>query len=309
MNDAMLPSAVAVRLNVRDGAHADFLSWQARMATAAAAAPGFVSIEFIPVLRAPAAWQMVTQFSDARRLREWRSSPPRACLHQELEDLLDRAAAPEEEAADFHAQGSVTEVIMTRVRAGQEAAFHDWSARIQRAQAEFPGYRGTYLQAPSRGQAVWTTLVRFATTEQLDAWLASPERRRLIEQSAALVESWSSRRLAGAFAGWFPPEESGAVPPSWKQSMVVLLVLFPIVMVELRLLIPRLHGLDPVFGTFLGNAISVWLLAWPMMPIANRALGWWLRPDATRARPITLLGIALVFGLYMTEIAVFLRVV
>jgi uncharacterized protein len=309
MNDQTSPCATAIRLRVRHGAQADFFAWQARMAAAAAAAPGFVSIEFIPVLRAAAEWQMVTQFSDAHRLCEWRNSPERTFLHRELEAVLDGAAAPEEEAADFHAQGSVTEVIVTRVRVGLEAAFRDWSARIQRAQAEFPGYRGTYLQAPSREQAVWTTLVRYATTGQLDAWLASAERRRLIDESAALVESWSSRRLAGAFAGWFPPEQSGATPASWKQSMVVLLVLFPIVMLELRFLVPRLRALDPVVATFFGNAISVWLLAWPAMPLANRALGWWLRPGPARARRIAPLGTALLLGLYAAEIAVFLRVV
>ncbi len=209
------------------------------MATMVAAAPGFVSIEFIPVLRSKAEWQMVLQFCDLHRLGEWRASPERAVLYQELSALLDDGAASEEEAADFHAQGSVTEVILTRVRTGLETAFREWSARIQRAQAEFPGYRGTYLQAPSREQPAWTTLVRFATTGQLDDWLASPQRRRLIDESTALVQSWSSRRLAGAFAGWFPPEESRMTPASWKQSMVVLLMLFPIVMVELRFLLPR----------------------------------------------------------------------
>jgi uncharacterized protein len=134
--------------------------------------------------------------------------------------------APDEQPADFHARGSVTEVIATRVRPGLESAFHDWSARIQQAQAEFPGYRGTYLQAPSREQAAWTTLIRFATTRQLDDWLASAERRRLIEASAALVESWSSRRLEGAFAGWFPPGGAGPAPPGWKPSMIVLLCCF-----------------------------------------------------------------------------------
>jgi uncharacterized protein len=303
------PSAIAVRLRVRDGAQADFFSWQARMAAAASAASGFVSIEFIPVLRASSEWQMVTQFADADRLGEWQNSPRRACLYHELNCLLDGGGASEEDAADFHAQGSVTEVIVTKVRSGSESAFGDWSARIQRAQAEFPGYRGAYVQAPSGEQAVWTTLVRFATTGQLDTWLASPERHRLIDESAALIESWSSRRLAGAFAGWFPPEESRVTPPGWKQSMVVLLMLFPIVMMELRFLIPRLRGLDPVLATFLGNAISVWLLSWPLMPVANRALDWWLRPQPAGARWITPLGSSLLIGLYLAEIAVFLRLV
>ena len=77
--------------------------------------------------------------------------------------------------------------------------------------------------------------------------------------------------------------------------MVVLLLLFPmllfpIVMLELRFLAPLTRGLNPVFATFIGNAISVSLLAWPVMPIANRALGWWLRPPRAMARPIAHMG-------------------
>jgi antibiotic biosynthesis monooxygenase (ABM) superfamily enzyme len=309
MNDETAPCAIAVRLRVRDGARAAFLTWQARITAAAAVAPGFVSIEFIPVLRSRAEWQIVTRFCDPSRLLEWRASPQRALLGRELEALVEGALAPEEEAPDVHAQASVTEVITTRVRAGREATFRDWSARMQRAQAEFPGYRGTYLQAPSGEQPAWTTLVRFATIGQLDAWLASPERRRLLEESAALVQYWSSRRLAGPFAGWFPPEDAGAAPASWKQSMIVLLVLFPIVMIELRFLMPQLRRFDPVFSTFLGNAISVWLLTWPTMPLVNRAFDWWLRPNPTAARQMTPVGIGFLFVLYAIEIATFLWIV
>lgn len=309
MNDETDPCASVIWLRVRDGDQAAFLTWQARMAEAAAAAPGFVSIEFIPVLRSRDEWQIVTHFCDPRRLLEWRASPRRALLGRELEALVEGALPPEEEAPQVDAGGSVTEVITTRVQSGREAAFRDWSMRIQRAQAEFPGYRGTYLQAPSREQAAWTTLVRFATTRQLDAWLASAERRRLLEESTALVESWSSRRLTGPFAGWFPPEAAEAAPASWKQSMIVLLALFPIVMVELRFLMPRLHRLDLVFSTFLGNAISVWLLTWPTMPLVNRAFDWWLRPNAIAARWITPVGIGLLFGLYAIEIATFFWIV
>jgi uncharacterized protein len=307
MDDETPVSAIAMVLRVRDGAQTAFFSWQARMAATAAAAPGFLSIEFIPVLGSHREWQMVLQFRDAQSLSEWRGSQPRSRLHAQARPLLDRSASLNETAApDFHAQHSVTEVITTHVTAKQKTAFLQWSARIQEAQAEFPGYRGTYLQSPSEQQRFWTTLIRYATPKHLDAWLGSPERRRLVTESEAFVESWSSRRLAAPFAGWFLAEEVDCTPPSWKQSMVVLLMLFPIVVLELRFLIPLMRGLNPVFGTFLGNAISVGLLAWPVMPLANRALDWWLRPPPPRLRSMTRLGTALLLGLYLLEILAFI---
>jgi antibiotic biosynthesis monooxygenase (ABM) superfamily enzyme len=56
------------------------------------------------------------------------------------------------------------------------------------------------------------------------------------------------RRLSNSFAGWFPSEGPDREPPTTlKQSMVVLLVLFPIVMEELRFLTPLLKKAS--FGT------------------------------------------------------------
>jgi uncharacterized protein len=306
MNDRPPLSAIVSALRIREGAQAAFFSWQARMTAAAAAAPGFLSIEFMPVLGTGGEWQMMLQFRDAPSLAEWRSSDSRNQLHEELQSLLHAGMALNEAPApDLHAQGSVTEAIATRVSPAMKAGFLDWSARIQQAQARFPGYRGMYLQSPTGAQPFWTTLVRFATPGELDSWLASPERRSLIEQSETLVQSWSSRRLANPFAGWFAAEEGRGAPPNWKQSMVVLAMLFPIVVLELRFLTPLTQWLNPVLGTFVGNAVSVWLLAWPVMPLANRALDWWLRPPSRISQWITGLGLALLLGFYAGEILAF----
>jgi antibiotic biosynthesis monooxygenase (ABM) superfamily enzyme len=305
--DQTLPiAAIAIALRLREKPASAFFSWQARIAAAVAAHPGFLSIEFTPMLGEAHEWRMVVQVRDAQSLAAWRASEPRRELHREVLALLDQTAGLEEAAApDLHAQGSVTEVITTRVRPGVKTAYLDWAAKIQEAQAAFPGYRGTYLQAPSRQQEFWTTLIRFATPGELDAWLASRERGDLVAQSEALVEAWSSHRLAEPFAGWFPAEEARATPPSWKQAMVVLLVLFPIVVLELRFFAPVTRGLDAVVGTFIGNALSVGLLTWPLMPVANRALDWWLRPRSRTARRTTLLGSALMIALYIAEILAF----
>jgi len=303
MNDETAASAIVTALRIRDGADPAFSSWQARMTAAAAAAPSFVSIEFIPAFGSCREWQMVLRFRDAESLAGWRISGNRSRLQEELTPLLDDGEDVEERAApDLHGQGSVTEVITTHVKPAAETAFLEWSARILQAQAGFPGYRGMYLQSPSEGQEFWTSLIRFATPTQLDAWLASPQRRRLVRESEALVEAWSGRRLGPPFAGWFPAEAVGGTPPDWKQAMIVLLMLFPIVVLELRFLAPLTQGLDPVIGTFLGNAISVGLLGWPVMPLANRTLDWWLRPALPQARWITPLGTAFLLCLYVVEI-------
>ena len=66
-------SSIVIALHIREGATAAFLSWQARVTAAAAAMPGFLSIEFVPGSASARDWQMVLQFRDAQSLADWRS--------------------------------------------------------------------------------------------------------------------------------------------------------------------------------------------------------------------------------------------
>lgn len=147
MKDETTISAIVIRLNIRDGAESLFFSWQAQMAAAAACAPGFLSIEFIPVLGSRGEWQMALQFRDTASLAQWRDSDDRHRLHKEVRCLLEGTGELEEAAApDLHAQSSVTEVITTHLSSGMTTAYLGWLSKIQLAQAQFPGYRGAYLQ-------------------------------------------------------------------------------------------------------------------------------------------------------------------
>ena len=282
------------------------------MAAAIAATPGFLSVEVVPTSASPVGWRIIQRFRTAEHLRQWRRSDACRQLLAEARALLQGDGTidlQEQEAGDSHAQSSVTEVITTRVKSGMEDAFREWSARIHLAQAGFPGFRGAYLQPPqSEKQGYWTTLLRFATPDQLDAWLASTERQQLVVESEAMVDSWENRRLPTSFAGWFPNDPAvGKAPAAWKQTMLVLLVLFPIVMLELRFLSPALNGLNPALGTFIGNAISVFLVSWPLMPLVIRPLAWWLQPKEAGSKWITAAGLAIVLGLYAAEIGALWR--
>ncbi len=300
-------TAIVTRVHLRSGAEADFACWQASLTRAASEAPGFVSLEVVPVAPQAPDWHVVQRFRDAAALAAWRDGPARAECLAVLAPLLhpDHPAAPDEAAPDFHDLACVTEVIATRVEPGREPAFRAWAEAAQAAQARYPGYAGTLVQAPLPPQIpYWTTLVRFTTPAELDAWLGSPERQALLRQADPAVATWTSRRLAAPFAGWFP-EEGGATPPAWKQTALVLLVLFPVVMLEIRFLSPLTAGLPPAVATFIGNAISVALVSWLLMRIATAALGWWLLPAPDRRRRIECLGAGVMLGLYAAEIALF----
>ena len=65
----------------------------------------------------------------------------------------------------------------------------------------------------------------------------------------------------------------------WKTACLVLLTLFPVVMLELRFLNPHIEAFNPAVRTFIGNAISVGLTTWPLMPLAILGFHAWLFPE------------------------------
>ncbi|MBA3812585.1 MAG: hypothetical protein H0X27_13275 [Caulobacteraceae bacterium] len=99
-------------------------------------------------------------------------------------------------------------------------------------------------------------------------------------------------------------------PPAWKQNMVVLLLLYPVVFlfglwVQKPLLI-KSAKLPFWLALFVGNGVSVLLLN-VLVPRASRAPGWWLSPPPGRAGRFSLAGAALVIGLYAASMYIFSR--
>ncbi|KQQ25102.1 antibiotic biosynthesis monooxygenase [Methylobacterium sp. Leaf123] len=300
--------AVATKLTVRPGMETRFAAWQAEFTRVVSAAHGFVSLEIIPAFSGSAEWQIIQRFRSPEALTRWLEDGARTTLLADLAALEGdgKGSHADEAAPDYHSTTTVTEVITTVVRAGQEEAFRRWAQRIQQVQACFSGYMGTLVQAPLSPEVpYWTTLVRFESPAFLDAWLQSAERKAILAEAAPQVSTWRSHRMSNPFAGWFANEQRLAPPPAWKQTCLVLLVLFPVVMLEIRFLSPLLSGLPLAVSTFIGNAISVSLVSWPLMAVAIFGLGWWLKPDAQKRWRTEALGVTALAALYALELIVF----
>lgn len=299
---------ITSKLHIRPEAKFEFADWQARLNERIAEFPGFLSLEIISPREVEACWVIVQRFYSNEELSAWRISKERSQLMDQLKTLLEdkSEAFQEAESSSSNIKGGITEVFVTQVSPDKEKAYREWIAKIHRAEAKFTGFRGVYVQAPTQGKSRhWITLLQFDTPENLDRWLTSPERLEVLESSKELIESIESHRVISPYAGWFSSLSEGASASVWKQTMLVLLVLFPIVMFELKFLSPLIAPLNMSVGTFIGNAISVTLIAWPMMPVAIWFLGWWLLPEAEKNTRLTLIGTFLVIGLYLIEILLF----
>ena len=312
MNDSSPSPSTAILLakfQLRRDAENQFAAWQARTLTQAAGFAGFLNSEITPSGDA-LSWAVMLRFANTQHLDTWRKSDTWRRLLEDAQPLLAEKSSIGVEVQESGPDGGVVEVIITQVKTGKEAAYREWETKIQQAQSKFAGYRGSYVQPPVTGELGWTTLMRFDTAEQLDAWLKSPERAVLVKEAEPLVEYAHLQRMGTSFPGWFPTDpKTGQGPPNWKAAMLVLLGLFPIVMLESLFLSPRLASVNFSLALFIGNTISVALTTWLTMPLFIKALNWWLFPEADAPKSVHWKGTLLIFLLYALSVAIFWKFV
>jgi hypothetical protein len=304
---------VVTQTRVRDGMVAEFARWQSTIGAAAAEFPGFIEQSIVPPSPpVQVDWVIVQRFASAEAASAWLRSDWRTRL---LDDVQPMLVGPDDVHVVRDNTGGarpapVSAVISTRVKPGQEAAYRAWEQRIAAAQAKFAGFRGYRFEPPIPGvQDDWLAILRFDTDRDLQEWLDSPERRKLLEESAPLVEEFHARVVRTGFEQWFPiGAHRTAAPAVWKQNMIVLLLLYPVVFlfglwVQTPLLIGRI-GLPFWLALFVGNVVSVVLLNW-LVPLTSRGFGWWLSPPRDPGGRISITGGLLIIALYAASLLVF----
>jgi hypothetical protein len=142
----------------------------------------------------------------------------------------------------------------------------------------------------------------------LQAWLESPERKQLLEEAAPFLEEFHARVVRTGFEQWFPSAVDGTSAPAWKQNMIVLLLLYPVVflfglLVQTPLLMGR-AGLPFWLALFIGNVVSVLLLNW-LVPSVSRGFGWWLSPARNAGGRTSFAGTALIVFFYAVWLLLF----
>ena len=305
-------TVVLVQGRVRPGREDEYLRWQAEINDECRTFPGFEGGEVIPPV--PGIQEnhvVIYRFDSFPHLDAWLHSDARQALLARSQGLFASEPRQHVVAGRSSAQEASGMVVSTRVKPGREREYRAWQHRIDAEAARFPGFLGNEVFPPVPGlQDEWVVLVRFDSPEHLQGWLVSDVRKLLVEEAARL---WDEARIAsfsGAFPGWFgagsTKSGSGALPPDWKQAMIVLLVLYPIVMLLTNFLSPSLASLPLAVSMFIGNLVSVALLTWLLMPLANRAFGFWLNPTGARGRLVELRGIAVIVAGYALAIAIFL---
>lgn len=194
---------------------------------------------------------------------------------------------------DLHASRS-SAVVVQRVPPAAVDAFLEWQRDASRATEGFAGYRGTEIFPPASGRGdEWVVLIHFDDEGSLARWLDSPERARRVEELRAKVGDFDLKTLEDGFGPWFVRKDQtqAAAPASWKMALTVLLALFPTVMLLTIFVGPLTSPLGLAASMLIGNAMSISILQWVVMPRLTKGLDPWLRGgrSAWRATPVLIL--------------------
>ncbi|MBX3413895.1 MAG: hypothetical protein KF708_14485 [Pirellulales bacterium] len=184
--------------------------------------------------------------------------------------------------------------VVQRVPLSAIEGFVQWQRGVTEEVEKFPGYDGTDIYPPmGGGEGDWVTLLHFEDHESLEKWLDSPERARWVEKLRATVGDFELKKLEGGFAEWFrgATAAAGKSPPGWKMALTVLFGLYPTVMLLTIFVTPYVSSLGMAFSMLVGNALSVSLLQWLIMPTLTRLLIPWLEADPQRGRLLTYAGL------------------
>jgi hypothetical protein len=269
---------VIVSRRVAPGREAEFERWMQRIHAAVVEQPGYLHDDHQPPdARHPDEWVVTYQFTDRDALEAWLASAIRRRLVAEGRDLVVGEPREQVLALAEHDARPVTAVISSRVKPGKEAEYRAVHDDIELALATTEGFRRCELFEAVPGVQPDTIVVfAFDTREHLDAWLESDARRALIGRFEPLVEGERTLNVVGGFAGWFSTDGERPIK-RWKQSLAVLLGLFPVSLAVTAVRNELAPGLPLVPGVLLGNAVGVLALGYVLMPNITRWLAGWLR--------------------------------
>ena len=174
----------------------------------------------------------------------------------------------------------ITLLIRHHVHPDQAERYEQWLRRIVRVAQGYPGHLGIdVIRSQEGGLQLFTSVLRFAGATQLQHWLGSDERKRLVAEVAPLLADDEDLVLHQEREFWFNPEES-AKPQRWKQACITYLVIQPLTLLVPQLWQPLFSSIPWLGGYWPSNVLItlsiVLLVVYLFMPKVTALFATWL---------------------------------
>ena len=175
-----------------------------------------------------------------------------------------------------------TVVISHRVRHDRQTDYEQWLEEIAPLCKAAPGHLDWHIVRPIPGLSeIYTVVIRFDNDANLRMWMASPERKRLIEKAQASLVSSDAFFISSGLDFWFTPSGAKAkVPVRWKQYLVTWSAIYPLALGVPLVVGPALRELGvpqaPALTSLAVTGVVVFLMVYVVMPRYTRLIQRWL---------------------------------
>ncbi len=165
---------------------------------------------------------------------------------------------------------------------GNKQAFEKYLDEIVEAIRHYPGYLDTQVIKPKTEEDHhYRVLFRFDTQKNLDAWLNSEERLRLVEKIDQIIETPTALQVITGLETWFtiPGRQTFTPPPRHKMAVVTWIAITPLLIIFNYIFGSYLMMLPLVPRVLATTPWIVLIMTYLWMPFVTKLFKWWLYPN------------------------------
>jgi len=297
---------------IKPGCEGEFEQISRKLVDLAETLPGYLGMEiYPPVPGIQDAYVSVHRYSSLRALREWMSNPERNALIEKAQELIEGDPVIGLLPGKSGSPGDVSTVIAYHVRPAKIHQFSRWRQRILKACRAAPGFKfSESFDTFGENDPIFVAIICFDSAKSHEDWLKSPIRLELLKEVHHYVVDTQIRRLGTGFEGWFGRTLGSQVTPpiKWRQALVILSALYPVISTLKHLLGPIFDVLPYSVAFLVLLTVDVAILTWIIMPQFTRVMGFWLNPKPTHRFLREVGGFAIIIALIGGTVAVNLLV-
>lgn len=169
----------------------------------------------------------------------------------------------------------------------KQLAFRQWHQMLVHKIQQAPGCIRVDFHSPlecKNGVLKWYSVLHFDSPTNLNNWLSSSDRREMIKSGEKLFQTYRFKSFTTGLEGWFSHQTGEEVthlgPAAWKQALVVVLGLYPIVFLQSKLFeaLGIMQSWSYANSMLVNLFITTIILTWFVMPWLTRSLEFWLKP-------------------------------
>ncbi len=207
---------------------------------------------------------------------------------------------------------AVTEHIVPK---DKQLDFRHWYQTLTHTMEQAEGYVRVDLHSPlacENDVIKWYSIIHFDSQTHLDNWLNSSDREELMKAGQEYFETYRFKSFTTGAEGWFSHETGEEVtnlgPSAWKEALIVVLGLYPVVILQSKLFehFGIMQSWSYANSMLVNLCITTIILTWFVMPRITQPLEFWLRPAyAFSETKKELMGVALIAVVMIAMVLLF----